>query len=456
MPLSQYRREFSTFLDVVVAVLAYVVTVQWHLGGFARSTNLWYVEMAPTVVAVWWILSLVIRQDVPYRLGGTWRELQETILLNGVGAILLLALNLATKHDAVSRLILVGFPALAAITSTAIRFTLRAWLGWRRRAGHDVHHVLLAGPADPVRQLATSLLHRDAGLLPLGVLLPPDAGSDVDKSLPVLGDYHRLADVLHTRVVDQVAFAMPLDDGDLRPMIETCLREGKSVWLATDAFGSRLLGNRPDQLLVLSVPRDAVGVTLKRVLDIGLAGAALLVAVPLLVVCALAVCLDDPTGPPIFRQRRVGLHGREFTVYKFRSMGTDAEQRRAALQERNEMSGPVFKIRDDPRITRVGRFLRRYSLDELPQLWNVLRGDMSLVGPRPSLPDEVRQYEPEFRRRLACRPGLTCLWQVSGRNAVDFRTWMELDLQYVDNWSLALDLRILMRTIPTVFKGSGM
>ena len=456
MPLSQYRREFSTFLDVLVALLAYVVAVQWHVGSFTRNANLWYMEMAPTVVATWWILSLLIRQDLPYRLGGTWRELRETVLLNGVGAVLLLALNLVTRHDAVSRLVLIGFPILGAVTSTAARFALRGWLGWRRQGGHDVHHVLLAGPAEPVRQLATSLLRRDAGLVPLGVLAPPGASDDTGPTLPVLGDYHRLADVLHSHVVDQVAFAMPLDDSALRPLVETCLREGKPVWLATDAFGARLLGNRPDQLLVLSATRDAVGLTLKRAIDIGIAMTALLVTAPVLAVCALAVRLDDPTGPIIFRQRRVGLHGREFTVYKFRSMATDAETRRAELQERNEMSGPVFKIRDDPRITRVGRFLRRYSLDELPQLWNVLRGDMSLVGPRPSLPDEVREYEPEFRRRLACRPGLTCLWQVSGRNTVDFRTWMELDLQYVDNWSLGLDLQILMRTIPAVFNGSGM
>ncbi len=456
MPLSQYRREFSTFLDVLVAVLAYALAVQWHVGGFAGGANLWYVEMAPTIVATWWILSLLIRQDLPYRLGGTWRELRETALLHIVGAVLLLALNLATKHDAVSRLVLVGFPVLAALASTAIRIGMRSWLGWRRRGGHDVHHVLLAGPATPVQRLAASLLHRDAGLVPLGVLLPPGDADAGGMSLPMLGEYDRLADVLHDRVVDQVAFAMPLDDGALRPLVETCLREGKPVWLATDAFGARLLGNRPDQLLVLSAARDSVSLRLKRLIDIGIASAALLVAAPLLAACALAVQLDDPAGPVIFRQSRVGLHGRTFTVYKFRSMATDAEHRRAALQDHNEMSGPVFKIRNDPRITRVGRFLRRYSLDELPQLWNVLRGDMSLVGPRPSLPDEVRQYEPEFRRRLACRPGLTCLWQVSGRNTVDFRTWMELDLQYVDNWSLGLDLQILMRTIPAVFNGSGM
>jgi lipopolysaccharide/colanic/teichoic acid biosynthesis glycosyltransferase len=186
------------------------------------------------------------------------------------------------------------------------------------------------------------------------------------------------------------------------------------------------------------------------------AAGALVLASPFLLAAALAILLQDG-APVIFRQRRIGLHGREFTCLKFRTMVRDAEARRQALLARNEMTGPVFKMKGDPRVTPVGRILRKFSIDELPQLWNVLRGDMSLVGPRPPLPDEVRQYgEPDFRRRLAFRPGLTCLWQVSGRNALSFEEWMALDLRYVDNWSLWLDLAILLRTIPTVLFGSGM
>jgi lipopolysaccharide/colanic/teichoic acid biosynthesis glycosyltransferase len=151
----------------------------------------------------------------------------------------------------------------------------------------------------------------------------------------------------------------------------------------------------------------------------------------------------------------VGLHGRRFTLLKFRSMVVDAERRQADLMALNEMSGPVFKIARDPRVTRVGRVLRKASLDELPQLINVLRGEMSLVGPRPPLPHEVEQYKGWQRRRLSMPPGLTCLWQVSGRNRVDFETWMRLDLAYIDSWSLALDAKILARTVPAVLSGSG-
>jgi lipopolysaccharide/colanic/teichoic acid biosynthesis glycosyltransferase len=161
-------------------------------------------------------------------------------------------------------------------------------------------------------------------------------------------------------------------------------------------------------------------------------------------------------GNVLFRQTRCGLNGRFFTLYKFRTMVEDAEERRAGLLHLNEMKGgPVFKLKSDPRVTWFGRFLRRYSLDELPQLWNVLRGDMSLVGPRPPIPEEVAQYQRWQRRRLAMKPGLTCLWQVSGRNELDFDRWMQLDLEYIDSWSPWLDFKILLRTIPAVLSGKG-
>lgn len=194
----------------------------------------------------------------------------------------------------------------------------------------------------------------------------------------------------------------------------------------------------------------------KRVIDF--AGAAVLIlifGVPMLIV-ALAIKLTSP-GPVLFRQLRSGLNGKPFTMLKFRSMVTDAEQRRHELEVLNEMSGPVFKVTNDPRVTPLGRFLRRYSIDEWPQLFNVLRGEMSLVGPRPLPVDEVKRFDDlAHRRRLSVKPGLTCLWQVSGRNNVrDFREWVRLDLEYIDNWSLWLDLKILLRTIPAVLSGTG-
>jgi lipopolysaccharide/colanic/teichoic acid biosynthesis glycosyltransferase len=169
---------------------------------------------------------------------------------------------------------------------------------------------------------------------------------------------------------------------------------------------------------------------------------------------AIIIRFTSP-GPILFGQKRSGLHGRLFTMYKFRSMVSNAEMLRAELDAYNEMSGPVFKMKDDPRITPFGRLLRKTSLDEFPQFWNVLVGDMSLVGPRPPIPTEVQHYDPWHRRRLSMKPGLTCLWQISGRNKIAFDQWMKLDLQYIDSWSLWLDLKILARTVPVVFSGLG-
>jgi exopolysaccharide biosynthesis polyprenyl glycosylphosphotransferase len=190
-------------------------------------------------------------------------------------------------------------------------------------------------------------------------------------------------------------------------------------------------------------------------MDIAISTMMLMVALPVMLVIALLLKLAEGGGRVFFTQTRCGLNGRRFTLYKFRTMVEGAENQRPAIDHLNEMSGPVFKVKQDPRVTPVGRWLRRLSLDELPQLWNVLKGDMSLVGPRPPVPQEVSQYQRWQRRRLSMRPGLTCLWQIEGRNDLDFDRWVELDLEYIDSWSPLLDVKILLKTIPVVLTGKG-
>ena len=194
----------------------------------------------------------------------------------------------------------------------------------------------------------------------------------------------------------------------------------------------------------------------KRLLDVVLGLVAIVVTSPILLIAVLAIKRDEPHEPVIYKQVRVGLNGRRFLLYKLRTMVPKAEELRDKVVHLNEMvGGPVFKVRNDPRVTRPGRWIRRLSIDELPQLWNVLRGEMSLVGPRPPLPHEVEQYPDQFRRRLSVRPGITGAWQVAGRNEVQFDEWMRLDLDYIDNWSLGRDLRIIAQTIPSVLTGRG-
>ena len=245
--------------------------------------------------------------------------------------------------------------------------------------------------------------------------------------------------------------------------IKTCEVEGVDVWLIADFFKTQLSQTSFDKfqgrpvLVFSTTPGPSWERVLKQLLDVLLALFMLVFCALPFAVIALLIRLSSP-GPVLFRQQRCGLNGNPFTIYKFRTMATDAEQRQHELAAMNEMSGPVFKIKNDPRITPIGRFLRSdCSLDEFPQLFNVIRGEMSLVGPRPLPVDEVRRFhDVAHRRRLSVKPGLTCLWQVSGRNHVsDFREWVRLDLEYIDNWSLWLDLKILWRTILVVLIGSG-
>lgn len=250
--------------------------------------------------------------------------------------------------------------------------------------------------------------------------------------------------------------------GQIEKAIQACELEGVEVWLLADFFNTHLSRTVLDDfygrpmLIFRSTPEESWQGIVKQLFDFTAALVLLTLLAPLMLAVTMLIKITSP-GPAIFRQQRSGLNGRPFTMLKFRSMVSDAEQRKQELEQLNEMAGPVFKLSADPRITPIGRFLRRYSIDELPQLINVLRGEMSLVGPRPLPVDEVMRFDDfAHRRRLSVKPGLTCLWQISGRNNLtDFREWVRLDLEYIDNWSLWLDFKILFRTIPVVLMGTG-
>jgi exopolysaccharide biosynthesis polyprenyl glycosylphosphotransferase len=245
-------------------------------------------------------------------------------------------------------------------------------------------------------------------------------------------------------------------------VIKACELEGVEVWLVADFFATQFSKTTFDELLgrplliFSTVPEASWQSVLKQALDFFGALVLLIILSPVFLAITFALKFSS-RGPVFFKQQRSGINGSPFTLYKFRTMVTNAEQFKHELEAMNEMRGPVFKLTNDPRITRIGKILRRFSLDELPQLWNVLRGEMSLVGPRPLPVDEVKRFNDfAHRRRLSVKPGLTCLWQISGRNQIsDFKEWVRLDLEYIDNWSLWLDLKILFKTIPAVFIGTG-
>lgn len=310
------------------------------------------------------------------------------------------------------------------------------------------------------------LLGNQRGLDRLGNILRLNAGSDVDvvaQMDPIDKGLDELANLLHEHAANSVMVApRQLLFGQIEKIIQICELEGVEVWMHADIFQTRLSQISVDEfagqpLLVFRTGPEPTWESLaKGAIDFLGSLTLLIVTSPLMLLAVLAVKLTSP-GPVLFRQRRAGLNGHPFSMFKFRTMVSNAEQLKQELEFLNEMTGPVFKVTNDPRVTPVGRFLRKWSIDELPQLWNIFRGEMSLVGPRPLPVDEVARFDDlAHRRRLSVKPGLTCLWQVSGRSNVrDFEEWVRLDLEYIDNWSLWLDIRILFRTIPAVFSGAG-
>ncbi len=370
-----------------------------------------------------------------------------------------------------SRLFVIAFIVLSGICLGSFRSALRQYFRRRRDSGYYQKKVLVVGPLRVVLWLER---YFDESVEPAeyaicGYLsVPADVPvlHDAPRS-PHVGAVADLSSVLISRHVDEVIAVQPNGTAEwMNAVIENCDMLGILLRIVPESL---LAGKTqvlhaiyPYSLLhlpcVVLVPRhfDSDALFFKRLIDVVVSAMALVLLFPLFAVIAIAIKLSDRRFPVFYRWNVVGRNGVRFTGYKFTTMKIDADERRQELLASNEMSGPVFKIRNDPRVTRLGRFLRKFSLNELPQLWSVLKGDMSLVGPRPAFPHELDGYGFWHKRKLSVRPGLTCLWQVSGRNAIsNFDDWVRMDLQYIDNWSLWLDFKIFVRTAWVVLAGTG-
>ena len=385
-------------------------------------------------------------------------------------AILFLAVVVFTtlflvKLPNVSRLfLLLLFSCQAALTLLS-RAGIRAIFVRLRARGYNARFMLVVGANSAARAFADAVAgHVELGLRPIGHLAGPHdpvATPGTDLVLPTLGTVDDIETILHHTVVDEVAICLSIEDWALvEPITRLCEDEGRVVRIPISEGAVVIAGGRIEDFLGMSIlslvygPDRIIGIALKRLIDIVVAVAALIVLSPVLLLVALVIRQRDGS-PVLFRQERVGLHGRPFRVVKFRSMVPDAEARLADLVAANEIHGHAFKMTDDPRLTATGRWLRATSIDELPQLWNVLRGEMSIVGPRPPLPSEVEDYDVWHRRRLSMKPGITGLWQVAARRDPDFDRWVRLDLDYIDHWSLWLDVKIVARTIPAMLTQAG-
>jgi exopolysaccharide biosynthesis polyprenyl glycosylphosphotransferase len=469
---------FGLFLvDLAAVALAFVLahslrasvlpSLGWTLGHFYPLES--YLPLLPIVLGIWSAALVLSHLYQSHRTIPLVREAWDILKLTAWSATLLvLSVYLfrldqrILAGDQISRLWigLLAFLAFALILAerSAIRWAARHL----RAGGLNFRTILLVGTSDGARAIARAIhAHRYWGYRVLGFLSQgtPEQESSLD-GYPILGRPEDLVHLVEEEPIDEVIFAVSRKDlEELGESLQLLQDLGIVIRLALHPLplAGKVHLSELDGIPLVSfsyAPDHPLRMAAKRSLDVALSAGCVLLISPLLVAISLAVA-STSKGPVLYRQVRVGLNGRRFTLLKFRTMYLGSDHHRRDIAHLNEMSGPVFKIRQDPRITPVGRFLRRFSFDELPQLFNVLLGNMSLVGPRPLQPEETFKIGRKQRRRLSMRPGLTCLWQISGRNDVDFEEWMALDLEYIDSWSPGLDLRILLRTIPAVISGRG-
>ena len=467
------RKETTVSKGLMVFCDLWIVAGSFFLGYILRNridgiySLSSYIGVLPALLAIWGVLLYYYFEKYSlFRM-----EQFPLIVLNlariaALGFVAFGSFTYVFKITYISRTLMVLIFAIASAFIALEKMLLILYFVYARKKGFvEYTNMLIVGTGRRAQHFVESV-HRhtewDVNIVGLVDEDPAKTGALIDGHR-VLGSFKDVPEIIHNNVVDEVVFIVPRSwVGRIGEVMLFCENEGIKVTVAVDYFFELRFSNAvPTEvnglplLTFKSTPDKVVGLLIKRLFDIVASGAALVFLSPVFGLVALLIRLTSP-GPVLFRQKRCGLHGRIFTLYKFRTMVADADARLKELLKHNEMSGPVFKMSRDPRITRIGGWMRKFSVDELPQLWNVLMGDMSIIGPRPPLPAEVTNYDGWHRRRLSMRPGITCLWQVNGRNKItDFNQWVRLDLEYIDNWSLWLECKILAKTVPVVLFGIG-
>ncbi|HEY8713035.1 MAG TPA: sugar transferase [Thermoanaerobaculia bacterium] len=443
-------------------VLPWIAPQHFPTGLFPISE---YLKVYPFVLVIWSVLLFSYHSYHSHRTIPLTKETLTILRVVAVGNLLLATLAYLLPLRQLSRVWFVLFAALSTVLLVAGKILLRVLARYVRTKGLNYRTVLLVGTGRRALDVARMIVnHKYWGYKILGFVSDGHRLPNGWARYRIFGAVPDLKKILEqTRVepIDEIVFAVTRKKLDeMKQIFLMCEELGIRTRVAMNFFQNRVARMEVEEiegipfLTFTTTPSDETELAFKRALDVAVSMLILTLTAPVLLIAALAIRMTSP-GSIVFKQERIGLNGRIFTLYKFRTMIEDAHERRGEVTHLNEMTGPVFKAKDDPRVTAVGRWLRKFSLDEIPQLWNVLKGDMSLVGPRPPIPEEVASYHRWHRRRLSMKPGLTCLWQISGRNQVDFDRWMQMDLQYIDNWSPSLDLKILLRTIPAVLSGRG-
>ncbi len=464
---SEYLNRLLTLLDISVSALVYFVILAIYLTLRPNDADDYQSYVGLLVIVVLAIATSRRFISSEFQLHGQnlWRQTWNVGKMMALTFVVIVAAIFLFKIEFVSRIFFVGFIAANSLVLVGIRAFLVWWYFSRRKEKEENYlRVLIIGSGQRAHVLAKRLkATSEWGLRVVGFLDPDDPHKyNNRKSDNVLGHVSQISEVLSANVVDEIIIAVPRRMlGDVQMIIDACQEEGVKLRYMADIYdfeAARIRLNMVENIPLLSfepVARDETMMIVKRFVDLVLTIVAVPFLVPIFLLTAAAIRIDSP-GPAFFTQDRVGLHKRRFKLYKFRTMVSDAEARMSDVEHLNEADGPNFKIANDPRVTKIGSLLRKTSIDELPQLFNVLLGDMSLVGPRPMSLRDVTLFDKGIqRKRFSVRPGLTCLWQVSGRSDLSFDDWLRLDLKYIDDWSLGLDIRILLRTIPAVLSGSG-
>jgi exopolysaccharide biosynthesis polyprenyl glycosylphosphotransferase len=400
------------------------------------------------------------------RFSPRWAEVLDIAKATTLGSAIVFVAAILLRIQMVTPLFILLFWVASTLAGAGSRVLLRTMLGGIRRRGRNLREMVVVGTNARAIRFARKVEFRpELGYRIVGFV--DDAWNGLAEfrktGYPLVADFAGFHTFLREHVADEVMVALPMQSSYAQAarIAALCEEQGIVVRLLSDIFNLRLAQSTAGEFEGEAVITLSTGTPdgwqhlFKRTLDVSLSLVAMLLLSPLFLLAALIVKLTSP-GSSFFVQERVGLNKRRFRLYKFRTMVADAAERQREIEHLNEARGPVFKIRDDPRLTPVGKFLRKTSIDELPQLFNVLKGDMSLVGPRPLPVRDYQGFDQDWqRRRFSVRPGITCLWQINGRSSIPFEKWMELDMEYIDHWSLGLDFKILAKTIPAVLKGAG-
>ena len=451
---------FQVFLTLLS--FGFVLWITDFFGKNLLPVNNDHLVLAILVVPIWFVLLELFEMGKMSRIQRYRHILKQYALLVAIGSFILIFLVEIFDFKFLTSGLIFEFAVINFFILSWQKITSRSIIKYFRQRGYNTRLILIIADESSIPFINQIIETDDWGYIIRGIITDSTKVIEEFKNrFQIYSEHDDFANLIDNKIIDEVFFCQQSFNTEaLEKRIAQCKDIGVSFHIHNNVLSFSGLKptvtfiNQQFVLSFVSTPGNYISLKLKGIIDFNLTLIILIFISPILLLISILIKLEDG-GPVLFKQVRVGRHGRLFKCLKFRTMVVNAEELKEKLMALNEQDGPVFKIKADPRVTKIGRFLRKTSLDELPQFINVLFGDMSIVGPRPPIPSEVKQYERNLIRRLSINPGITCIWQVSGRNNIPFDKWMEMDMEYIDNWSLLLDIKIILKTFKVVFKGDG-